>query len=141
MRMAGFKRKAIMGTLGASSPAFEAMLRPCLENIRGQLVGRKYTKLQEDMDSLLEKLAVFLADVEPLGQQQQKHVSKQQETLGEPDKNTDSEIHDETDTATKVEVNDSGHMSSSPASIAYSKPLRKAGALADGAARGKRGAC
>lgn len=125
----------------------DAILRPCLERIKAQLSARKHAKLQEDLESLLEKLSIFFSDSLPAhhGQlEEAEHgniedraengpIEETHETdestgaLASVDTASNGQKSDERD-----KTRDTGHMSSN-----QQVQPRKTGALADGASRGK----
>jgi brefeldin A-inhibited guanine nucleotide-exchange protein len=137
-----------------------ALIRPSLEKIKANTAGRKYAKLQGDLDTLLEKLDIFLSSTAPsVPHQAAPQASRPVENAASPlpaaagsgnanDKEVGVGLVAGPDG--KVALNfcidgteavdpsnhpiDSGHMPSSPTQ-ASTRPPRRPGALADGAAR------
>lgn len=114
------------------------LIRPCLEKIKKETGARKYGKLQEDLDALLEKLDVFLNSSMP-GAQQNGAV----EQAGPVSSDTPVDVGLVAGQDGRVALNlsvpgpsftDSGHMPTSPLDN-RPRPVRRPGALADGAAR------
>ena len=144
----------------AAPISYDAVLRPCFERIKAQLSARKHAKLQEDLESLLEKLSVFLLDAddvnatefgaqngEDLGAGGEQETSSTTEDGGRsghrPTEEDEIVSSDAQRRETVVEGNenqgtkssDSGHMHSS---VRDTGKHRKMGALPDGAALGER---
>jgi brefeldin A-inhibited guanine nucleotide-exchange protein len=138
-----------------------ALIRPSLEKIKANTTGRKYAKLQGDLDALLEKLDIFLSSTAPSVPHQPAPPKPPVETAtaasplpaaGGSNTNLQSSNAEVgvglvagpdgkialnfsiTGTGTTADHVDSGHMPSSPTQ-ASSRPVRRPGALADGAAR------
>jgi hypothetical protein len=139
--------------------SFDALLRPCFERIKAQLSARKHAKLQEDLDSLLEKLSVFLTDsdgskatetpvqhdenppndletkkVEDDSSSREKFTDKDDETPSLDSQRKEEISEDDENRGTKT-LSDSGHMH--PSSLLDAGKHRKTGALPDGAALGE----
>jgi len=137
-----------------------ALIRPSLEKIKANTTGRKYAKLQGDLDTLLEKLDIFLSSTAPSGSHQaapqasrpvENAASPLPAAAGSSNANNkeigvglvagpDGKIAlnfsvEGTETADPVLHRiDSGHVPSSPTQTT-ARPPRRPGALADGAAR------
>jgi len=47
--------------------ASPSLVRPCLQKVAEQLTGRKYAKVQSDLESLLERLDSLMVSEEPRG--------------------------------------------------------------------------
>ena len=132
---------------GAMSTA--ALIRPCFEKIKTNTAGRKYSKLQQDLDTLLDKLDVFLASTVPAAvvhpvahtttpmklpnnDEKATPTSNQAVDLGlvsGPDGQVAVNVSVSPPPPIPASPSDSGHMPPSP------RPVRRPGALADGAAR------
>lgn len=48
--------------------ATPSLVRPCLQKVAEQLTGRKYAKVQSDLESLLERLDSLMVSEEPRGE-------------------------------------------------------------------------
>eukprot|EP00890_Picochlorum_soloecismus_P003862 jgi/Picsp_1/4477/NSC_06698-R1_---NA--- len=48
--------------------ATPSLVRPCLQKVAEQLTGRKYAKVQGDLESLLERLDSLMVSEEPRGE-------------------------------------------------------------------------
>ncbi|KAL4543975.1 hypothetical protein Ndes2437B_g01778 [Nannochloris sp. 'desiccata'] len=137
-----------------------ALIRPSLEKIKANTAGRKYAKLQGDLDTLLEKLDIFLSSTAPgVSHQVAPHASRPVDNAASPlpiaagssnANNKEVGVGLVAGPDGKIALNfsiagtgtadsilhpiDSGHMPSSPTQ-ASARPPRRPGALADGAAR------
>jgi hypothetical protein len=127
-----------------------ALIRPCLEKIRLNATGRRYAKLQQDTETLLEKLDVFLG-VDAVGTPRAP-ASQPPPAVAAPAavpapaaaEAVGVAMEEAADGSMMVRLtlspgrsSDPGHMPLSPsAAKAGQHPVRRAGALPDGAARG-----
>ena len=124
-----------------------ALIRPCLVKIKDNVAGRKHVKLQEDLDSLLEKLDIFLnsaaASTPRLRPQHQPTIDGAELTTTSQDVTADTDTTPTTPAPSSPpppshhphhpnnsKTVDSAHIPASPPGGS-----RRPGALPDGAAR------
>lgn len=55
------------GNRAVGAVATPSLVRPCLRKVAEQLTGRKYAKVQSDLESLLERLDSLMVSEEPRG--------------------------------------------------------------------------
>lgn len=158
-----------MANVQAADPppsSASVLIRPCLEKILQNTTGRKYAKLQDDLESLLERLDILLTGIAPSGPREFARAAPP--PLAATDSaaacealQSEIKVSVDADSTGRVSVNlipldaadngfslgripefnrapavDSGHMPSSPLHTE-----RHPGALADGAARGNHHIC
>ena len=151
---------------GAASAA-AALIRPCLEKIKLNATGKRYAKLQQDTVSLLEKLDTFLGvEPAAPAASAPAEAAPQQGAAAPPEAGADANagpaeeavgvgLQEGLDGQMRVKLTlspqrsssvpapaplpgDLGHVPASPVSSPQAAPAgRRAGALADGAARGE----
>lgn len=124
----------------AVASSASSLLRPCFDRIKQQITGRKYAKLQADIESLLEKLDVLLSSGQPVAARPPAPAPPP--VAARTDAGVGVGLQEDPNGRIKLSFAlpedkagpvDAGHMPSSPMAATERHP----GALADGAARGE----